>query len=280
MDTQLLLKELGWVALLFLLWSANAALQALSPGVYARSRYAYLFITLACSSALWMAARQMPLLLVALGFALWMTVFFARAMDTGHWGQAVAFFASGVLAALLEPPLLAMLLPMGIVLIAEYRYGRLGGALVLALGIVGGVWGYAEHFPLKALPKVEHWSLRYLFFHPPEDPNIALLWQPVAHPFFCMPLPALFLLFKKTDIGLYTRRVLVFCLAFLMLYHGGASSLERVQLLPAYALLLLILFPAWDRFFAYGSYFFPHLTAGLVAFALLCQGAALIFFHA
>jgi hypothetical protein len=42
-------------------------------------------------------------------------------------------------------------------------------------------------------------------------------------------------------------------------------------LLPAYAFVLLLLFPAWDRFFAYGRYFLKRLTHALIGIALLCQ---------
>lgn len=256
----------------------EAALRALSPGVYARSRYTYVLVTLVLSPALWAAVWALPALLYAVGLMLWAVAFFARAMDTGRWGWTLAFTLTAVVGTCLSPSLLLVCALLALVLVAEYPRWLPGAVVLLAVGAVGWAWGRADVIssPEEVLAV---WSLRYFFIKPDGAPNAAVLWQPLAHPFFCLPLPVLLLLFKKTDVGLYARRALLFSLAALMLYFSGLHALKPVQLLPAYALLLLLLFPAWDRFFAYGGYFFPRLTLALVGLTVVSQVLALIFFH-
>lgn len=268
----------GLVAAVLTLLGFEFALRALSPGVYARSRYTYVFVTLALSPAFWAALWAFPALLCAVGLMLWAIAFFARAMDTGWRMWVLAFALTALLATWLSPLLALVCAPLALVLLAEHPRWRLGATALLVAGAVGWVWGRAG---VVSSPEggLAVWSLRYFFIKPSETPNAALLWQPLVHPFFCLPLPALLLLFKKTDVGLYTRRALVFSLAALMLYFSGLHALTSVRLLPAYALLLLLLFPAWDRFFAYGGYFFPRLTLALVGLAFASQVLALIFFH-
>lgn len=267
----------GLMAAALTLLGFEAALRALSPGVYARSRYTYVLVVLALSPSLWAVVWALPALLHAVGLMLWAVAFFARVMDTGRWGWLLAFGLTALLAAWLSPSLLLVCAPLALVLLAEHPRWRLGAAALLAAGVVGWAWGRADAIPSSG-EAMAAWSLRYFFIKPEGAPNAAVLWQPLAHPFFCLPLPALLLLFKKTDVGLYARRALLFSLAALMLYFSGLHALTPVRLLPAYVLLLLLLFPAWDRFFAYGGYFFPRLTLALVGLAGTIQVLALIFF--
>lgn len=84
------------------------------------------------------------------------------------------------------------------------------------------------------------------------------------HPGFCLLLPGLFLLFKKTDLRLSSKKVLLGLLFCSMIATGGLAQPQLADLLPAYAIGLLLLFPAWDRFFSYGFYFFPRLAWGIL----------------
>ncbi|MCS7037271.1 MAG: hypothetical protein RMJ33_11725 [Saprospiraceae bacterium] len=269
---------IGSVAVAMALLGFEAALRALSPGVYARSRYLYMSIALVLSPVFWAAVRQAPALLGAVGLVLWSVAFFARSMDSGQGGWVLAFVSAGVLASWLMPSLLFVLAPLAVVLLSEHSRWRWVVVAGMVVGAAGWVWG-AGNGVLSGPAGLTAWSLRYFFIKPDGTPNAALLWQPLVHPFFCLPLPGLLLLFKKTDVGLYARRALTFSMTALMLYFSGLYALTPLQLLPIYALLLLLLFPAWDRFFAYGSYFFPRLTRGLLAAAVAIQLMALIFFH-
>lgn len=273
----LLIWAPGLMAMALALLGFEAALRALSPGVYARSRYTYIFNALALSPAFWAVVRESPALLSAVGLMLWAIAFFARAVDTGQRGWVLSFILVILLTVWLSPSLVLVCAPLMLVLLSEHPRWRPSAAALLVAGAVGWVWGRPDAIPSSEEAMVA-WSLRYFFIKPDGMPNAAVLWQPLAHPFFCLPLPALLLLFKKTDVGLYVRRALALSLIALMLYFSGLYALVPIQLLPAYALLLLLLFPAWDRFFAYGGYFFPRLTLALMGLAVVSQVFALIFF--
>src|SRR5262249_31927348 len=90
-------------------------------------------------------------------------------------------------------------------------------------------------------------------------PHLLYILFPLAHPSFLLPLPLLFLMAKRTDFMLPAKRVLLVCLAVYLLFLGGVAHQNLRYLLPAYALLLLLLFPAWDRFVSYGFYFFKKI---------------------
>ncbi len=278
MEVVLLPAWAGWIAGAFTLLGFDAALRAVSPGVYARSRYVYVAITLMLSPVFSSAVLRSPEGLAATGLLLWSIASFGCAMDTGSWRQGFTFVLTGFLAVLLEPAIIFLWAPMAVVLASEYPRWRVAIAVLGVLGAAGWMWGYAANAEaLWSHPK--RWSLNYFFVKSASPPNAALLWRPVAHPFFCLPLPALFLLFKKTDVTLYARRVLLLGLVLQMLYFSGVYRLEPVQLLPIYVGLLVLLFAAWDRFYAYGRYFFPRLSVALMALAMLIQVVALIFFH-
>jgi hypothetical protein len=102
-------------------------------------------------------------------------------------------------------------------------------------------------------------------------PNIGYLLFPLCHPGFCLLLPGLLLLAKKTDVVLPSKKVLIACLACYLLLLGGLPHQNLRFLLPAYSILLLLFFPAWDRMFAYGFYFFKRLTWAILAAVLVVQ---------
>jgi len=56
-----------------------------------------------------------------------------------------------------------------------------------------------------------------------------------------------------------------------LLLLGGLPHQNLRFLLPAYALLLLLLFPAWDRLYCYGLYFFKRLTWSIIGLAFSLQ---------
>ncbi|MCS6929075.1 MAG: hypothetical protein NZM43_06215 [Saprospiraceae bacterium] len=260
------------------LWGVDAALRALSPGVYTRSRYIYVAIALGLSPAFWATACETPQLLSATGLMLWAIAFFTRGIDSAYLPWALGFTLTSVFAVYLEPLLAFTCLPLAVLLLQEHVHWQASAAVgFFLLGALGWAWSQTGAVPLEQFCSAS-WSLRYFFIKTDGVPNVAILWQPIGHPFFCLPLPALLLLFKRTDISIYARRALFFSLVVLILLFSGLPTLRPVQLLPIYALWLLILFPAWDRFFAYGHYFFTRLTTGLLGLAIVCQVLALTFF--
>jgi hypothetical protein len=89
-------------------------------------------------------------------------------------------------------------------------------------------------------------------------------------------LPGMFFLFKKTDLVLPAKKILLACIGVYLILLGGMPHQNLRHLLPAYVLLLLLLFPAWDRFYCYGFIFFRRLTSGLLAGAFVLQLLCLI----
>jgi hypothetical protein len=127
---------------------------------------------------------------------------------------------------------------------------------------------------------LQHWSAGNFFHRTFSNenglvnysfPNIAFLLFPIAHPAFCLVLPGMFFLFKKTDLVLPAKKLLLACIGAYLILLGGMPHQNLRHLLPAYVLLLLLLFPAWDRFYCYGYIFFRRLTRGLLAGALVLQ---------
>lgn len=100
-----------------------------------------------------------------------------------------------------------------------------------------------------------------------ELPGLLYIFYPVAHPWFCMLLPGLFLLFRKTDLDNPARRLLVGGAVFYLFLLGGLPERELPSLVPAYVILLTAAFPSWDRIYCYGLYFFKKtvwLTLGIL----------------
>lgn len=111
---------------------------------------------------------------------------------------------------------------------------------------------------------------------PPEGlPKLLALLSPLCHPGFFALLPALFLLVKRTDFQLFAKRLLLALLGLWLLWAALLPAPQLPDLLPAYAVVLLLLFPAWDRFVAYGFYFLGKrwMWPALGVFGLVQLGA-------
>jgi len=87
-------------------------------------------------------------------------------------------------------------------------------------------------------------------------PNILyILFYPVLYYGFFPLLGLLFILFRHTDLYRPPQRLLLGCLGLHLLLVGMAYRQNPMDLLPDYTLLLALLFPAWDRMYAYGFHF-------------------------
>jgi len=161
--------------------------------------------------------------------------------------------------------------------------------LALFGAILGGSVAFLPHFWPKtggsanplAHSSLEQWSVTNFFQHTFEGsngglshyllPNSLFLLYPVAHPAFCLVLPGLFFLCKKTDFVLPAKKILLVCVVAYLMLLGGMPQQNLRHLLPVYALVLLLLFPAWDRLYCYGFIFFRRLTVGIILTALFLQ---------
>jgi hypothetical protein len=87
-------------------------------------------------------------------------------------------------------------------------------------------------------------------------PNILyVLFYPLLHYGFFPLLGLLFLLFKRTDLSLYSKKIIMACLAAHLLFLATVAGQNPRYFIPDYSFWLCLLFPAWDRLHAYGFYF-------------------------
>ena len=290
-DAMLALQMVSWLSAGLALWFFNQNLRLLSPGARAESRA--VFTVLALALAPYFVRAGLTSMSDALGLALALGAFWLglRVLYKGRTQDAtvaVILMAWAVttrfgLAALLAPLAVAMLLML-------WRYRNLRGIVAI---FVAGVLALLPHFWLKngvvihptQHSMVQHWSLLNLFRSTFSNengiahyllPNILYLFYPLCHPGFCLLLPGLLFLAKKTDIILRSKKVLIACIVCYLLLLGGLPHQNLRFLLPAYALLLLLFFPAWDRMFAYGFYFFKRLTWFILAVTLTVQIIAML----
>ncbi|MFM8373580.1 MAG: hypothetical protein ACKOCO_14450, partial [Bacteroidota bacterium] len=104
-----------------------------------------------------------------------------------------------------------------------------------------------------------------------EIPGFLYIFYPVAHPWFCVLLPGLLLLFRKTDLDNPARRMLLGGAVSYLLLLGGLPDRELFSLVPAYMIFLTVVFPSWDRIYCYGLYFFKKTVWLTVSILILTQ---------
>ena len=275
------------------LWLFERLLRLLTPGTVQRSRLLYAALPLALSPML--LRSGLVVMSDALGLALAMAALWQGlwALEPRQAKAAVWAAALAVMAITTRFALAALLLPLAAAVVARLAQRRQWRGLALAA--VAASAAALPHFWLKngiETAFLQHallrdWSLAHFFqstFDTPSGtlrytlPNGLYLLLPLVHPAFCLVLPGLFFLAKRTDTHLFPKKVLLACLALYLLLLGGLPHQNLRYLLPAYIVVLLLLFPAWDRMVAYGSYFFPRLTRGILAAMLAVQLASAAFF--
>jgi len=267
------------------LWLFELNIRVLSPGAYTKSRWTYGILAMLFSPCfLWaMAGLEGARTPASLAFALAALFFSLRALEQERSRDAPVFAIFSALAIFLWIDLAALLVLPAVALLLELgrrRQWAWATSVVLLFFAVFGVMCYLNNWSRPPAPIWQDWSV-FNFFKSTfvgggqtvsyTLPNIAYVFFPLVHPGFCLMLPALFLLFKKTDIRLYSKRILALSLLIFLVYQGGLPLQNVANLLPGYLILLLLLFPAWDRFFAYGLYFYPRLAYALMTLAVVCQ---------
>lgn len=280
------LQLVSWLAAAAALWLFELNLRVLSPGARWASRWTFGWLGLALAPLFFRAGLTVMSDSLGLAFMLAALYFVLHVIELGHLRAGLGFAACAALAVTTRYALAAVLILPGLALVLEYwrerRLGLLlsaGGVAVLALG---PLWWLKTGAPqgLLAHSLLQDWSPVHLFQRTFVQvsgtihysfPNLVYLFFPLLHPGFCLLLPALFLLAKRTDAARYAKRLLLFSLVAYLLLLGGLAHQNLRYLLPAYTIVLLLFFPAWDRFFAYGLYFFKRLTYSLLALALGCQ---------
>jgi hypothetical protein len=224
----------------------------------------------------------------ALGLALALAAFLyaLRWVERERGRDAVWAAFAMALAVSVRVGLAGLMLPLALV-VGWYLLERRQWGWMLA-AFLAGVVVLLPHYWLKSdvlsapfqHSMFQKWSLANFFSRSFSNenglvqyplPNILYLGFPLLHPGFCLLLPGLFLLAKKTDLTLPAKKALLLCLGCYLLLIGGLPHQNLRYLLPAYALFLPLLFPAWDRLYCYGLYFFKRLTWGILGVTVAVQ---------
>lgn len=269
-------------------WLFDRLLRLWLPGTKQRSRFVFVGLLLVLSPGIFRAG--ITVMADALGMLLFIAALY-KGIRVLEWSRDrdavwVALFAG--LASITRLTAAAFLLPfvaaIGLHLLRRRQYAW------LLLAILAGLSALAPHFYFGAFESkdmnvlghttLQGWSLTNVFSRSFSDangsihyflPNILHVLSPLGHPFFCLPVALFFLLFKKTDFHHPSQRILLACTACLLLFIAGLPCQNLRYLMPAYLILILFLYPAWDRFYAYGFYFFKNLTGALIVVIALIQ---------
>lgn len=281
------LQLISWLSYAAAAWLLNRLLLLLAHGSREDSRIAFVFLGLSLAPvALRAGLTDMS---DALGLALCLAAFFfgLRWIDQekGYDSVWAAMFIA--LAITVRVPLGALMLPLALAvgwyLLERRRWiwlaiSLFAGTVILLPQVLHS--GSLLSHPF-AHSQVANWSAANFFHRTFNDengglsrywlPNILYLFSPLFHFGFCIVLPGLLLLGKRTDVALPSKRLIFGCMAVYGLLLGGLPHQNIRFLLPAYALLLIIMFPAWDRMYCYGFYFFKRLTWAILGATLLFQ---------
>ncbi len=285
-DSVLALQVVSWLAAALGLLVFERLLCLLAPGARAESRWVFAGLGLALAPMFFRAGLTSMSDGLGLMFALTAFYFALRAFEKISTYNIIYTVGFAALAVTTRYSLGALLLPLGVSLAYFLIFRK--KTLDLAIGLGLGCLAFLPHFWLKSgiaenpfgHSMLQHWSVANFFQHSFNNengfsdytlPNILFLLFPLMHPAFCLALPGLFFLFKKTDLALPAKKTLLICISSYLILLGGMPHQNPRHLLPAYVLLLLLLFPAWDRLYCYGFLFFRRLTTGILATAFALQ---------
>lgn len=101
----------------------------------------------------------------------------------------------------------------------------------------------------------------------------------LINPHFSVALPLLIMLAKKTDLYLPEKKALLAGIILYLTWLNGLPHLSNFLLLPLWVTLLLLAFPAWDRFVVYGLYFFKKTTIIVLTVLFSVQVLATLLIH-
>jgi hypothetical protein len=267
------------------LYLFNLLLRLLTPGAMGKSRNGYVWVALALSPYLIRAgitvmsdAMGLALLLASLLFG-FLHLEFSRTRD----GMLAAFFMAACFITRFStaPFLMPLALAIGWNMFHKKNWAAIfGSALAACLMLLPHFWlkeGVSHGLMGHSL--LHDWSLLNAFqrnfttvsgtIHYPFPNAVFASVYPLVSPGFVPLLPLLFFLYFRTDLLLPAKRLLLVCLVAETLFLMGLPSQNARYLMPGFVTVLLLLFPAWDRFFAYGFYFLKHQWMRLILGAVV-----------
>jgi hypothetical protein len=275
----LALAAVTWISAGFCLVLFDLNLQKLSTGSALKSRLLAI-ITLGFAPVFFSSSFVCMADISALMSVLAMFFFGQNVLQNNKNAVITAIF--GAFALLMRFAMAGLVVPFAMMLTwhlwKQKKYGiwltaLLVGGLVLSLHFwlkINAAWFPAHHGIMQ------DWSFLNLFKRNFQSidgsmsyflPNGLLVLSVLMHPGFCLLLCGLFFLFKKTDLHLLDKKILLCCLICYLLLIGGTTAQAHRFLLPAYSIVLLLLFPAFDRFISYGFTYFK--TPTLCGLALM-----------
>lgn len=284
-DAQLALLTVSWLSAGLAMRFFLLCVRLLTPGAQAVGRWWIGVLFMSAPMMLWAEWVAMSDML---GLMLTLAAFYYGlvAFDDEH--TASTFWAGlfGGLAVVTRYGLLGLIGPLMVFI--GWQLTLRGRWRVLALLAVAVSLGIGPYFWLKAdvlstplgHSLARNWTWGHFFqFEFGEVngvssytvPNIVYLFFPLFHPKFCLFLPGLFFLFKRTDLHLSVKKVILVCLVVYGILLAGLPHQNLRYLAPIWAFVLLLLFPAWDRFVCYGLYFFRRLTLSIIGVVLFVQ---------
>lgn len=286
-DAVLALQVLSILSAALGVWMFERILTLLSPGARMESRWVFVGLGLLVSPMFFRSGMMSMSDGMGLMLALSTFYFAFRAFENSGNTDAIWAAVFAALAISTRYALAVLLLPLGVALLYYWLDRKKWLPLLAATGAFAlaflphiwlqsgiGVENLLDHSMLK------HWSPAHFFQSSFQNanglsqytlPNVLFLLFPLAHPAFCVALPGLLFLSKKTDLVLPTKKILLACIIVYLLLLGGIPHQNLRHLLPAYALLLFLFFPAWDRLYCYGFLFFRRITLGVLGVALFLQ---------
>lgn len=291
-DAVLALQIVSWLSAGMAAWMFERLLRLWGPGTSPRSRWAFTVVALVLSP--YFIRAGLTVMSDALGLFLFLAALYwgLQVLEKGRRRGAVWAAMLAGLAVITRFTAAAFLLPFVIAIGWHLLRKRQVGWMLLAC--IAGTMALLPHFYFGVMGELDQnvfghqtlrdWSWGSLFSSTFSNtngtvrywmPNILYVFGPLAHPGFCLPVSLLFLMAKKTDFHHPSQRVLLLCLAVLLLFVGGLPCQNMRYLIPAFSVLLLFLFPAWDRFFSYGFYFFKRLTWAIIGVAVAMQLAGI-----
>ncbi len=263
----------------------DASNRLLLPGA---NRWSYGFwCALLVSAPLFMRAAatsmsDMPALCFLLGSVLYAFRFADRHRTLD---LAIAAFWAG-LAMLTRPAIAAALIPLwiwlGFISVNKRQFVAIFIAILAILPSFAAYhWARAPLLGAPAYSSVIYdWTLWHIFqrsFNTVHGtlgyalPNGLHLLSVLCHWGFFLLLPLIFVLFKKTDLHVPERKVLVACCVCYVLLVAGLPVQSPRYLLPLWGLGLLVLFPAFDRVVSYGLHLIKPVLLAFLGISIAVQ---------
>lgn len=251
-------------------------IQLLTPGAHLNSKllYAGFMVSAPIYSLAVYHNRSLTVTLALLMFATRQSIEAAEKQDAKRVIVAVIITSVGML---MLSGLALLLLPLLVLPMSNLNSKRLNKFMMFSclstLGILGALMIYRQGWSINHYLESYNTLLNYPI------PNLFFTALVLINPHFSVALPLLAPLAKKTDLYLPEKKALILGIILYLTWLNGLPHLSDFLLLPLWVALLLLAFPAWDRFVVYGLYFFKKTTITVLVVLFSVQILATLFIN-